>query len=67
MRRDDVENGSFEVSGLAKSGILSMLRNLTEEGVLKAVREASNGSRGQPPISHWEMVIVNEETENSAE
>lgn len=67
VRRDDVENGSFEVSGLAKSGILSMLRNLTEEGVLKAVREASNGSRGQPPISHWEMVIVNEETETVSE
>lgn len=54
--RDDVESSAFDVPGMAKSGILSLLRNLTEEGVLTAIREASNG-RGQPAISHW---ILNE-------
>lgn len=54
VHRDDIENGSFTVSGMAKSGVLSMLRNLTEEGVFTAVREASSG-RGQPAISHWTL------------
>lgn len=61
--RADVESGIFEVSGMAKSGIVSMLRLLTEEGTLNAVREASNGSRGQPAISYWEIVEVNEKDE----
>ena len=57
--RESVENGSFEVTGMAKSGVLSLLRSLSEEGVLRAVRESSGG-RGQPAIAHWE--IVQEET-----
>jgi hypothetical protein len=60
--RADVESGIFEVSGMAKSGIVSMLRLLTEEGTLNAVREASNGSRGQPAISYWEIVEEKEES-----
>lgn len=62
IHRADVESESFAVTGMAKSGILSLLRNLTEEGILTAVREPSGG-RGQPPISHW---ILNE-TESTEE
>jgi hypothetical protein len=63
VHRADVESGAFEVTGMAKSGILSMLRILTEEGVFNAVREPAGG-RGQPPISHW---TLNEtETEEQA-
>jgi hypothetical protein len=63
--RDDIESGIFEVSGMAKSGIISMLRNLTEEGKVKAIREQSNGSRGQPPILYWEIVEEKEESTES--
>lgn len=62
LNREDLENGSFQVEGMAKSGILSMLRIMTDEGVLEAVREKKAG-RGQPPIQFWQ--IVKEKTEES--
>lgn len=60
IHRADVESESFIVTGMAKSGILSLLRNLTEEGFLTAVRETSSG-RGQPAISHWTLTETQEQ------
>lgn len=59
VTREDVENGVFTVTGLAKSGILSLLRTLTDEGTLEAHHE-STGKRGKAPIVRWTLIEKNE-------
>lgn len=55
VHRTDVESESFVVSGMVKSGVLSLLRTLTDEKVLETFREPT-GNRGPSPIVYWKIV-----------
>lgn len=55
IHREDIDNGEVSISNLAKSGLLSILRNLHDEKIVE-VERASTGKRGQPPIVQWTLV-----------
>jgi hypothetical protein len=55
VRKDDVESEQFVVSGLVQSGIISLLRILCDEGVVK-VEKGTKVGKGQRPILGWRLV-----------
>lgn len=59
LHRDMLDSGEFVINGLAKSGIISILRKMTEEGILVVEREHT-GNKGQPPIISWALKTENE-------
>jgi archaellum biogenesis ATPase FlaH len=55
LDREYIDNDEFSVSGMVKSGIISMLRELTQKGELIAIRDENHSGRGQPPIIGWSI------------
>ncbi len=53
--KDDLENGHFVVDGMVPSGMIALLRVLTEEGVVKPEKGTKVG-KGQRPIIGWNLV-----------
>lgn len=63
LDREALDNEEFTVSGMVKSGIIGMLRDLTQKGELIAIRDQNHEGRGQPPIIGWSIPENQEETE----
>lgn len=55
ITREMLENGTVSISGLAKSGIINMLRGMVEEGFLVTERTPT-GHKGQPQITAWHTI-----------
>jgi hypothetical protein len=62
VHKSDIENESFSVDGLMPSGIISLLKVLAEEGIVKTELGAKVG-KGKKPITGWRL----DETKISSE
>lgn len=63
LNREMLDSGEFTVSGMATSGIISMLREMVQNNELTVVRDANHTGRGQPTIVSWKLVEENTEQE----
>jgi KaiC/GvpD/RAD55 family RecA-like ATPase len=54
LYREQLDSDEFVIDGLAKSGLMAMLRDLVEEGMLKT-KTQNTGSRGKRPIIEWSL------------
>ena len=55
LTRETIDNNEFNIPGVATSGVLSLLREMVEENILKA-KKAKTGKRGMQPIVSWEAI-----------
>ena len=54
--KEDIDSEKFGVTGMIKSSIISLLRELTEEKIVKDVRKKLNNGRGKPSIVSYSLV-----------
>jgi len=52
VHREELDAGDVSISGMAKSGVISLLRSFVDKGKLVVQRGETQG-RGQPPIIAW--------------
>jgi hypothetical protein len=55
LSREELDDGTFTMDGIAASGIITMLRDLVEQKILKA-HTKSSGKRGRATITKWELL-----------
>lgn len=60
VSRNQIDSEEFTITGMVKSGILTALRSMVDDGILSAVREHVAGKKGQPPIVEWTLNEVAE-------
>lgn len=56
IEREQIDSGALSIDGLARSGMVGMLRDMVANGEAKAIHE-SNGKRGSNPIVSWTMEL----------